>query len=182
MKVFVTEEMVGHRLGEFAATRTFRGHSGRRAKAEAGATARSGRFGRSGARLGRENMELEVSYRYAKIAPRKARLVVDLIRGASVDEALNTLRLTRKRTSAMVDQAAQVRRRDRVGTVRLGAGRPDGVEGLGGPGPDAQGVVRPASRHGRPHAFPHEPHSPGGVVARRTEEEAAKAEAKPAEA
>ena len=24
--VFVTEDMVGHRLGEFAATRTFRGH------------------------------------------------------------------------------------------------------------------------------------------------------------
>ncbi|HOM16331.1 MAG TPA: 30S ribosomal protein S19 [Thermoguttaceae bacterium] len=26
VKVFVTEEMVGHRLGEFAPTRTFRGH------------------------------------------------------------------------------------------------------------------------------------------------------------
>jgi large subunit ribosomal protein L22 len=45
---------------------------------------------------------LEVSYRYAKVAPRKARLVVDLIRGVSVNEALDTLRLTRKRTSAMV--------------------------------------------------------------------------------
>lgn len=31
MKVFVTEEMVGHRLGEFAPTRTFRGHSGKKA-------------------------------------------------------------------------------------------------------------------------------------------------------
>ena len=29
-RVFVTEEMVGHKLGEFAPTRTFRGHSGRR--------------------------------------------------------------------------------------------------------------------------------------------------------
>ena len=47
-------------------------------------------------------MELEVSCRYAKVAPRKARLVVDLVRGVSVDEALNTMRLTRKRTSAMV--------------------------------------------------------------------------------
>jgi small subunit ribosomal protein S19 len=27
--VFITENMVGHRLGEFALTRTFRGHSGR---------------------------------------------------------------------------------------------------------------------------------------------------------
>lgn len=26
-KVFVTEDMVGHKLGEFAPTRTFRGHS-----------------------------------------------------------------------------------------------------------------------------------------------------------
>lgn len=26
--VFITENMVGHKLGEFAATRTFKGHSG----------------------------------------------------------------------------------------------------------------------------------------------------------
>ena len=31
--VFITEQMVGHKLGEFAPTRTFRGHSGDR-KAE----------------------------------------------------------------------------------------------------------------------------------------------------
>ena len=29
IKVFVTEDMVGHKLGEFAPTRTFRGHGGR---------------------------------------------------------------------------------------------------------------------------------------------------------
>ena len=34
--VFVTENMVGHKLGEFAPTRTFRGHSG--TKKEKGAT------------------------------------------------------------------------------------------------------------------------------------------------
>lgn len=34
VSVFVTEDMVGHRLGEFAPTRTFRLHSGQR-KAEA---------------------------------------------------------------------------------------------------------------------------------------------------
>jgi len=28
--VFVTENMVGHKLGEFAPTRTYRGHSGNR--------------------------------------------------------------------------------------------------------------------------------------------------------
>ena len=30
--VYVTENMVGHKLGEFAATRTYRGHGGRREK------------------------------------------------------------------------------------------------------------------------------------------------------
>ncbi len=28
VKVFVTEDMVGHKLGEFSPTRTFRGHAG----------------------------------------------------------------------------------------------------------------------------------------------------------
>ncbi len=31
-KVFVTEDMVGHKLGEFSLTRMFRGHSGSRKK------------------------------------------------------------------------------------------------------------------------------------------------------
>jgi small subunit ribosomal protein S19 len=30
MPVFITENMVGHKLGEFSPTRTFRGHSGNR--------------------------------------------------------------------------------------------------------------------------------------------------------
>ncbi len=33
MRVFVTEDMVGHKLGEFAPTRLFKGHSGGKAKA-----------------------------------------------------------------------------------------------------------------------------------------------------
>ena len=36
--VYVTENMVGHKLGEFAMTRTFRGHAGK--KAEKGARPR----------------------------------------------------------------------------------------------------------------------------------------------
>ncbi|MHC4712333.1 MAG: 30S ribosomal protein S19 [Planctomycetota bacterium] len=32
VRVFVTEEMVGHKLGEFAPTRIFRGHGGKRAR------------------------------------------------------------------------------------------------------------------------------------------------------
>jgi small subunit ribosomal protein S19 len=30
LRAFVTENMVGHKLGEFAPTRTFRGHGGRK--------------------------------------------------------------------------------------------------------------------------------------------------------
>ncbi|MEW6743024.1 MAG: 30S ribosomal protein S19 [Planctomycetota bacterium] len=30
IRVFVTEDMVGHKLGEFAPTRTFRGHTNRK--------------------------------------------------------------------------------------------------------------------------------------------------------
>ena len=35
-RVYVTEDMVGHKLGEFSPTRTFKGHSGGKAKAAAG--------------------------------------------------------------------------------------------------------------------------------------------------
>jgi small subunit ribosomal protein S19 len=34
LKVFVIEDMVGHKLGEFALTRTFRGHGGKGGKAK----------------------------------------------------------------------------------------------------------------------------------------------------
>jgi small subunit ribosomal protein S19 len=37
MKVFITEDMVGHKLGEFSPTRVFKGHSGGRSKAAAAA-------------------------------------------------------------------------------------------------------------------------------------------------
>ena len=35
VKVYVTEEMVGHKLGEFSPTRVFKGHSGGKAKSAA---------------------------------------------------------------------------------------------------------------------------------------------------
>ena len=36
MRVYVSEEMVGHKLGEFSPTRTFKGHSGGKAKTAPG--------------------------------------------------------------------------------------------------------------------------------------------------
>ncbi len=35
-RVYVTEDMVGHKLGEFSLTRTFRGHSSRKIEQQAG--------------------------------------------------------------------------------------------------------------------------------------------------
>ena len=37
MDVFVTEDMVGHKLGEFSATRTFRGHTNKKEGIKSGA-------------------------------------------------------------------------------------------------------------------------------------------------
>ena len=48
LRVFVTEDMVGHKLGEFSPTRQFRGHGGRKA-AEAAAGAVPGGPGAPGA-------------------------------------------------------------------------------------------------------------------------------------
>ena len=39
VRVFVTEDMVGHKLGEFAPTRTFKGHTTKSEKAAAAAPA-----------------------------------------------------------------------------------------------------------------------------------------------
>lgn len=52
-------------------------------------------------------MEVSASHKFADIAPRKARLVADLIRSKDVEDALHTLRLTRKRASVMIDKVVR---------------------------------------------------------------------------
>ncbi len=47
-------------------------------------------------------MAYKASHRFARIAPRKARLVADLIRGKSVDEALTALDFSKKRGGAYI--------------------------------------------------------------------------------
>jgi large subunit ribosomal protein L22 len=41
-------------------------------------------------------------HRYARIAPRKARLVMDLIRGRKVDDAMALLEFSKKRSAVMI--------------------------------------------------------------------------------
>src|SRR5262245_52118227 len=49
VKLFVTEDMVGHKLGEFAPTRIFKGHSGGKRTAAAAAAAAAAAGGGAGA-------------------------------------------------------------------------------------------------------------------------------------
>lgn len=49
-------------------------------------------------------MAFTAKHRFARIAPRKARLLMDLIRGRNVDEALTLLRFNKKRAAIMVEK------------------------------------------------------------------------------
>jgi len=49
-------------------------------------------------------MEAKAVARYVRIAPRKARLVIDLIRGKSVEEALAILRFTPRAASPIIEK------------------------------------------------------------------------------
>src|SRR3990172_2152055 len=76
--VYVTENMVGHRLGEFAPTRTYRGH-GKNADRSGGL--REGTDGRGSA-----------TAKYLRGSTRKARLITEAIKGKPVEEATAILR------------------------------------------------------------------------------------------
>jgi len=54
-----------------------------------------------------EISEWRASYRYAPTAPRKARLVTDLIMGRSVQQALDLLKFEHKRAARMVEKILQ---------------------------------------------------------------------------
>ena len=49
-------------------------------------------------------MAFESKHRFARIAPRKARLVMDLVRGRNVDDAISMLRFSKKRAATMVEK------------------------------------------------------------------------------
>ena len=92
-KVFVTEDMVGHKLGEFAPTRTSRATAAARAGKSAGrAEWPAGVQARSSERSAETAMEYKASHRYADMSARKIRPFAALIRGKNADEALELLR------------------------------------------------------------------------------------------
>jgi len=49
-------------------------------------------------------MEAKAESRYVRVSPRKARLVLDLIRGKDAGQAMNLLRFTKKRIASEVEK------------------------------------------------------------------------------
>ena len=105
--VYVAENMVGHKLGEFAPTRIFKGHGGKKA-AEVGrrslpalraprARIRSAPGAAAPAPQGvSANMKATARLRYMKGSAQKVRLVADLVRGKKVNDAVAILRHAKK--------------------------------------------------------------------------------------
>src|SRR4249920_853900 len=87
--VYVTDQMVGHKLGEFALTRLFKGHPADKKAKKYGAAA----------------METKASVRGVRLSVDKGRLVADMIRGKKVDQALNILSFTQKKAAGIIKKA-----------------------------------------------------------------------------
>src|ERR1700759_1798722 len=49
-------------------------------------------------------MPFEAKHRFARISPRKARLLMDLVRGRDVDDAITLLRFSKQRASGMIEE------------------------------------------------------------------------------
>lgn len=52
-------------------------------------------------------MAYTAKHRFARIAPRKARLVMDLIRGRNVEDALALLNFNKKRAAMLIDKVVR---------------------------------------------------------------------------
>ncbi|MGE5612318.1 MAG: 50S ribosomal protein L22 [Bacillota bacterium] len=52
-------------------------------------------------------MGFEAKHRFARIAPRKARLVMDMIRGRNVNDALAILGFNKKRAAVLIDKVVR---------------------------------------------------------------------------
>ena len=123
--VYVTENMVGHKLGEFSFTRTFKGHSMKAATEVAArpagvpggpgaiTPAAAAPAAPQGIKRDRRTWNFELKPGYMRVSPQKARLVLDLIKGRRVEDALNTLLFTKKRVAPTVEKLLQSAHRKR---------------------------------------------------------------------
>ena len=51
-----------------------------------------------------ETMAFKAKHSFARISPRKARLLMDLVRGRDVDDAITLLKFSKQRASGMVEK------------------------------------------------------------------------------
>jgi len=49
-------------------------------------------------------MAYEAKHRFARISPRKARLIMDLVRGRDVDDAISILKFSKQRAAVLVEK------------------------------------------------------------------------------
>jgi large subunit ribosomal protein L22 len=54
--------------------------------------------------ISESQMPFEAKHRFARISPRKARLLMDLVRGRNVDDAITMLRFSKQRASGMIEK------------------------------------------------------------------------------
>ena len=157
--VYITESMVGHKLGEFSPTRTFRFHAGQEKRRARAMTIGPKTNERPGTRA---------EAKYIRMSASKAREVLDLIRGRDVARGRPDLAVLpsairrspiRKCLASAVANAehndSQARRAVRVGLLRRR-------------GTDAQALASPCSRPRDPHPQAHLPHHV--IVSRMPEE------------
>jgi large subunit ribosomal protein L22 len=52
-------------------------------------------------------MAFTAKHRFARISPRKARLLMDLIRGRNVDDAITLLKFSKQRASGMIEKVVR---------------------------------------------------------------------------
>ena len=136
--VFISEQMVGHKLGEFAPTRTFRGHAGDR----------SGEGEEVMAVVETEGRPFARRRSWVHSSARKARLVTDLIRGRTRARGADDPRLLEARRREGRREGAALGRRERRVAPRpaLERRRARRRRRLRRRGPDAEALARPRPR------------------------------------
>ena len=108
--VYVTENMVGHKFMNFLPTRTFKGHTQK--SAESSAKPRRAKpwirgqmhpgVRAKGKVMAVETQEYRAEARFQRVSPQKARLVLNLVKGRGVQDALETLAFTKKRIAPVI--------------------------------------------------------------------------------
>ena len=130
--VFITEAMIGHKLGEFAPTRTFKGHVKDDRRSRRARTVEE--------REEETAMEARAQARYVRVTPRKARRVVDLIRGMPAAEAQAVLQFAPQAASEPVYKVLSSAIANAEHNFKLDADTLWVSRRVGRRGPDAQAV------------------------------------------